>query len=73
MPLAMLSQGDSAVVKAIKWGNEMKKRLTGMGLIEGSPIKLISSSGKDGFILDVKGSRLVVGRTVALKILVDNA
>lgn len=73
MPLAMTGSGQEVVLKAINWGPKMKKRLQDMGLTPGVKVSVISNNNNGAFILDVRGSRLVLGGMVAHQILVDIA
>ena len=71
MPLSMTSVGQEVVLKAINWGPKMKKRLESLGLTPGIKISVISNDSNGAFILNVRGSRLVLGGSVTQQILVE--
>ena len=68
LPLTMISPGETARIVAFKGGTSLKKRLTDMGLVCGQDIQVLGKSGP--IILNVKGSRIAIGKGIAQKILV---
>lgn len=73
MPLMMLNQGQSGIIKDIRRGDKLKKKLYDMGLVEGTRISVVSGGNKGAFILDVRGSRLVIDLALANHIIVEAA
>ncbi len=71
MPLSMVDMGQEVVLKAINWGPKMKRRLESLGLTPGIKVGVISNDTNGSFILDVRGSRLVLGNSVTQKIMVE--
>ncbi|WFD09930.1 FeoA family protein [Tepidibacter hydrothermalis] len=71
MPLAMANQGQEVVLQNINWGPKMKKKLQDMGLTPGVKISVISNDTNGSFIVNVRGSRLVLGGVVAQQIMVN--
>ncbi len=71
MPLAMAGIGEEVTLRAINWGPKMKKRLQDMGLTPGVKINVISNDSNGGFIINVRGSRIVLSGVVTQQILVD--
>lgn len=71
MPLSMIDVGEEVVLKEIKWGRKMKKRLEDLGLTPGVTLSIVSNDLRGSFILNVRGSRLVLGTSVTQKILVE--
>ena len=71
MPLSMVDMGEEVVLKAINWGPKMKRRLESLGLTPGIKVGVISNDTNGSFILDVRGSRLVLGSSVTKKIIVE--
>ena len=71
MPLSMVDMGEEVVLKAINWGPKMKRRLESLGLTPGIKVGVISNDTNGSFILDVRGSRLVLGSSVTQKIIVE--
>ncbi|MTI67690.1 MAG: ferrous iron transport protein A [Firmicutes bacterium] len=72
MPLAMTKSGDNVVLKDISWGHRLKKRLQDMGLTPGVEIKVVSGNNRGAVIVSLRGSKLVLGRGMAQKILVES-
>ncbi|WP_099189839.1 FeoA family protein [Tepidibacter mesophilus] len=71
MPLAMANPGQEVVLQTINWGPKMKKKLQDMGLTPGVKISVISNETNGAFIVNVRGSRLVLGGVVAQQIMVN--
>ena len=70
MPLAMASPGEVVQVVDVRAGRGLTRRLADMGLLPGVNIRVISSQMPGPIIIDLRGSRLVLGYGVAQKILV---
>ncbi len=68
LPLTMISPGEKVEIVEIAGGEKVKRRLTDLGLLVGEKIEVIGKTGP--IILNVKGSRLALGKGVAQKILV---
>lgn len=71
MPLAMVSPGDIVTVVNIRAGWGLTRRLADMGLTPGTKIRVINSQMSGPIIIDFRGSRLVLGRGIAQKIMVE--
>lgn len=71
MPLIQLKTGQNAILKDITWGMKIKRKLYDMGMTPGTPVSMISSSGRGPVILAVRGSRLALGRGIIAKIDVE--
>ncbi len=70
MPLAMARPGDVVSVVNVRAGWGLQRRLADMGLIPGVKIRVINSQMPGPIIIDLRGSRLVLGHGVAQKITV---
>ena len=71
MPLAMVSPGEKATVVDIRAGRGLARRLTDMGLTPGTTLRVINSQSVGPILIDLRGSRLVLGFGVAQKIMVE--
>lgn len=71
MPLTMIREGNRAVLRSIDGGRQMRGRLAALGLLPGTELEVVQNSGKGPFIVAVRGSRIVIGRGMAARILVD--
>ena len=67
MPILFAPQGEKVKIVAISAGDDVKKRLTDMGLGIGSTVTLLSSAGGN-LVLDVLGARVAINRDMAMKI-----
>jgi len=71
MPLAMVCPGEEVRVVDIRAGRGLARRLTDMGLTPGTTLRVLSSHMPGPIIIDLRGTRLVLGGGVAQKILVE--
>jgi len=72
-PLSLIKPGDKVRLVSITGGAYMRSRLVSMGLLQGTAIEVVKNSGHGPVIVSVKGSRLLLGRGMAHKIMVDSA
>ncbi|WP_053954836.1 MULTISPECIES: FeoA family protein [Clostridia] len=73
MPLSMANPGQEVILNAINWGPKLKKKLQDMGLTPGVKLNVISNNTNGAFIVNVRGSRLVLGSVVTQQIMVEMA
>jgi ferrous iron transport protein A len=69
MPLSMLGAGNTETIKRIGGKEEIKNFLKGLGFVEGSNVSVISENGGN-LIVNVKDSRVAIGKEMANKIMV---
>jgi len=69
-PLAMAGRGDLVKVVRIQGGAKFAYRLKEMGLGAGDMLRVVSSGFGGPLIVEIGGSRLAIGRGMALKIYV---
>ena len=70
MPLAMAQPGEIVTVTGIRAGWGLQRRLADMGLTSGVQIRVINRQISGPVLIDLRGSRVGLGRGVAQKILV---
>ena len=70
MPLSMVSPGEVVKVVAVKAGWGLQRRLADMGLTPGVQIRVINSQTTGPVLIDLRGSRVALGRGIAQKIAV---
>ena len=70
MPLAMACPSEPVTVTGVKAGWGLQRRLADMGLTPGVRIRVINSQMSGPVLIDLRGSRVALGRGVAQKILV---
>ena len=73
MSLAMASVNDNLKIVQVWHGGKFKKKLSEMGIYKDSQIKVIKNDIPGPLIVDVKGSRLILGRGQAQKIMVEGS
>jgi len=71
MPLAMVRPGEVVKVAGIRAGWGLTRRLADMGLVPGTAVRVINSQMSGPIIIDIRGSRLVLGHGMAQKIMVE--
>ena len=71
MPLAMVSPGEVVTVVSVRAGRGLTRRLADMGLVPGTRLRVVNSQMPGPLIIDVRGSRLVLGHGMAQKITVE--
>ncbi|MDY6864409.1 MAG: FeoA family protein [Halobacteriota archaeon] len=71
IPLALLSEGEEGEVIGFNGGRGMLQRLSEMGFTPLEKVKVIKSNSSGPVLVDVKGSRIALGRGVAMKIIVN--
>ena len=69
-PLSLIKPGKKVRLVSITGGTFLQSRLMSMGLLQGTPVEVVKNRGDGPVIVSVKGSRLVLGRGMAQKILV---
>jgi len=73
MPLVMASPGKLLTVIGINAGWGLQRRLTDMGLTPGVQIRVMNGQCAGPVLIDLRGSRLGLGRGVAQKIMVKES
>lgn len=68
MPLTIMEAGHRVRLVAINAGHGLRMRLAELGLVPGVEFEIISSNSHGPCILGVKGSRVVLGHGMAMKI-----
>jgi Fe2+ transport system protein FeoA len=71
LPLSALSYGTEAKITRILGGCNITKRLSEMGLTSGTKIKVVSDHCGGPVLIEVRDTRLALGRGIATKIYVE--
>lgn len=69
MPLSMLKEGEPNVIKKIGGKEETRKFLENLGFVTGGIVTVVSEIGGN-LIVNVKDSRVAIGKDMANKIMV---
>lgn len=71
MPLTIVQAGRRVRLVAVDAGYGLQGRLAAMGLVPGVEIEVLRNSLHGPFLIAVKGSRIMIGRGMAQKIIVE--
>jgi ferrous iron transport protein A len=71
LPLAMAPEGALARIIEIRAGRRAMTRLADLGFTRGSVVRVLKSFGSGPLLLEVRGSRIALGRGLAMKLLVE--
>lgn len=69
MPLTMLNAGETNTIKRVGGKEETKRFLENLGFVAGGAVTVVSETGGN-LIVNVKDSRVAIGRDMANKIMV---
>ena len=67
MPLSMVKEGEPNIIKRVSGKDEIRKFLENLGFVTGSTV--ISQTGGN-MIVNIKDSRVAIGKDMANKIMV---
>ena len=70
MPLAIVQAGRRVRLIAVDAGHGLQSRLAALGLVPGVEIEVLRNSMHGPFLVEVRGSRIMLGRGMAQKIIV---
>jgi ferrous iron transport protein A len=69
MPLSLIEEGKVVTIQRINGKSETKQFLEKLGFVIGASVKIVSSASGN-LIVEVKGTRVAVGKDMAAKIIV---
>ena len=69
MPLSMVKEGEPNIIKKVGGKEETRKLLENLGFVTGGTVTVISQTGGN-MIVNVKDSRVAIGKDMANKIMV---
>ena len=69
MPLSMVKEGEPNIIKKVGGKEETRKFLENLGFVTGGTVTVISQTGGN-MIVNVKDSRVAIGKDKANKIMV---
>jgi ferrous iron transport protein A len=70
-PLSQVKEGQTVSIVAIDGGRELRSRLTTMGLLPNTRVTVIHNGKSGPFVINVKNSKMALGRGVVDKIMVS--
>ena len=71
IPLAMAPERLLVRVVRVRAGRRAVGRLADLGFTPGSMVRVLKSFGSGPLLIEVKGSRIALGRGLAMKVLVE--
>jgi ferrous iron transport protein A len=72
IPLSTIRSGKTVKLVCVEAGRGLNSRLAAMGLLPNVEITIINSGHPGPFVISVKGSRMMLGRGMADKIMVSS-
>lgn len=69
MPLTMMRSGEECIIKKVGGREETRKFLENLGFVAGGAVKVVSEISGN-LIVNVKDSRVAIGKDMANKIMV---
>ncbi|MBD5541765.1 MAG: ferrous iron transport protein A [Lachnospiraceae bacterium] len=70
MPLSMVKEGEANIIRKVGGKEETKRFLENLGFVTGGTVTVISEMGGN-IIVNVKDSRVAIGKDMANKIMVS--
>ena len=71
-PLSMVGAGETVRVVKVNVGRGLNTRLAAMGLASNTEVTVVSNTHPGPFVVNVKGSKVMLGRGIAHKITVGS-
>lgn len=68
MPLAIVQPGRVVRLVSIEAGEGLRGRLAALGLVPGVELEVLCNCAHGPFVVEVKGSRVMLGRGMVLRI-----
>jgi Fe2+ transport system protein FeoA len=69
--LATRKPGESVVIRAIAQGRTLRQRLLNLGIVPGETVQIIRGGGRNPMVLEIRGTKVVIGAGMAEKVLVS--
>ena len=69
-PLSNVVSGSTVILASIQAGKELKNRLAAMGMVPNAEIRVLTNNPMGPFVVCVKGSKIMLGRSMVHKIMV---
>ncbi len=73
IPLSTIKSGETVILAGVEAGRGLNSRLAAMGLLPKVEIIVVSNGHPGPFVISVKGSRMMLGRGMADKIMVSSS
>lgn len=73
MPLSSIQTGQSVIIDSINFNVKLRRKLQDMGLTPGVKVNVVSKSLLGPLVVDVRGTRLALGKGIVNQIQVSQA
>lgn len=73
MPLNKISTGKSVIIDSINFDHKLRRKLQDMGLTPGVKLSVVSKSLLGPLVIDVRGTRVALGKGIVSNIQVSEA
>lgn len=73
MPLSKISTGKSVIIDSINFDHKLRRKLQDMGLTPGVKLNVVSKSLLGPLVIDVRGTRVALGKGIVSNIQVSEA
>lgn len=73
MPLSTIQTGKSVVIESINFNTKLRRKLQDMGLTPGVKLSVVSRSLLGPLVVDVRGTRVALGKGIVTNIQVSEA
>ena len=70
MPLTFLGQDKVGIISHINGKDETRKFLENLGFLRGEKVTVVATNGDD-LIVNIRGTRIAIGKTMAMRIYVN--
>lgn len=71
MPLSKISTGKSVIIDSIDFDHKLRRKLQDMGLTPGVKLSVVSKSLLGPLVIDVRGTRVALGKGIVSNIQVS--
>ncbi len=73
MPLSSIQTGQSVIIDSINFNVKLRRKLQDMGLTPGVKLNVVSKSFLGPLVVDVRGTRVALGKGIVSNIQVSQA
>jgi ferrous iron transport protein A len=67
-PLTDLARGEGGVVRALTGGVSFLSRMASLGFTPGAPVHMVQNYGRGALIVNIRGTRIALGRGEARRV-----
>lgn len=73
MPLSSIQTGQNVIIESIQFDTRMRRKLQDMGLTPGVMLNVVSKSFLGPLVVEVRGTRVALGKGIVSNIQVSHA